>query len=206
MRFLDLPDEPGHPERASVDGADRSTPRRRELPDPDERGRTYEAMRAHASAETAGEPSDETGESRHDRRGDGAGRRGYRNEVPRFMEMWANHERRWPKTPRHAADPTPPDRDGGQRQGPERRAETAGAIGRVSEAEPELSADAQAIEQENKQGGWLEGFKDRLKGKDRLEEKVAEKLEAEPRMTAAAALREVADAISPRTTPGATTT
>jgi hypothetical protein len=51
VRFLDLPDEPEHPERASVDGAGRSTPKRRELPDPDERGRTYEAMRAHASAE-----------------------------------------------------------------------------------------------------------------------------------------------------------
>jgi hypothetical protein len=91
--------------------------------------------------------------------------------------------------------PTSPDRDGGQRHGPERQAETAEAIGRVREAEPELSANAQAIEQENKHGGWLEGFKDRLKGKDRLEKKVAEKLEAEPRMTAVAALREVADAI-----------
>jgi hypothetical protein len=115
VRFLDLPDEPEHPERASVDGADRSTPKRRELPDPDERGNTYEAMRAHASAETAGESSDATGESQHDQRPDGAGQRGYRNEVPRFMEMWANHERRWPETPRHAADPTSPDRDGGQR-------------------------------------------------------------------------------------------
>jgi len=56
-------------------------------------------------------------------------------------------------------------------QGPERQAETAEAIGRVREAEPELSADAQAIEQENKHGGWLEGFKDRFKGKDRLEER-----------------------------------
>ena len=112
-----------------------------------------------------GEPSDATGESQHDRRADGAGQRGYRNEVPRFMEMWANHERRWPKTPRHAADPTSPDRDGGQRQGPERQAETAEAIGRVREAEPELSADAQAIEQENKHGGWLEGFKNRLKAR-----------------------------------------
>ena len=156
MRFLDLPDDPDHPERASVDGAGRSTPKRRELPDPDERGRTYEAMRAHASAETAGESSDATGESQHDQRPDGAGQRGYRNEVPRFMEMWASHERRWPETPRHAADPTSPDRDGGQRHGPEWQAETAEAIGRVREAEPELSANAQAIEQENKHGGWLD--------------------------------------------------
>jgi hypothetical protein len=82
VRFLDLPDEPEHPERASVDGADRSTPKRRELPDPDERGRTYEAMRAHASAETAGEPSDATGESQHDRRADGAGQRGGSEAAP----------------------------------------------------------------------------------------------------------------------------
>ena len=188
MRFLDLPDEPEHPERASVDGAGRSTPKRREPPDPDERGRTYEAMRAHASAETAGESSDATGGSQHDQRPDGAGQRGYRNEVPRFTEMWAKHEKSWPETPRHTADPPSPDRDVGHRQGPERQAETAEAIGRVREAEPGLSADAQAIEQENKHGGWLDGFKHRLKGKDRLEEKVAEKLEAEPRMIAAAAL------------------
>jgi hypothetical protein len=51
--FLDLPDEPGRPERASAGGADRPTPKRRALPDPDERGRTYEAMRAHASADGA---------------------------------------------------------------------------------------------------------------------------------------------------------
>ena len=195
MRFLDLPDEPEHPERASVDGADRSTPKRRELPDPEERGRTYEAVRAYASAETAGEPSDATGESQHDRRADGAGQRGYRNEMPRFMEMWANHERRWPETPRHAADPTSPDRDGGQRQGPERRVETAEAIGRTREAEPGLSADAQAIEQENKHGGWLDGFKHRLKGEDRLKEKIAERLEGEPDKSSTEILRKIPDAI-----------
>ena len=170
MRFPDLPDEPEHPERA-----DRSTPKRRELPDPDERGRTYEAMRTYVSAETAGEPSDAPANSHHDRRAEGAGQRGYRNEVPRFMEMWAKHERRWPETPRHAADPTSPDGDVGQRQGAELRAETAEAIGRVREAEPELSANVQAIEQENKHGGWLEGFKHRLKDEDRLKQKIAER-------------------------------
>ena len=53
------------------------------------------------------------------------------------------------------------------------RGDRPGSRGRA-----ELSADAQAIEQENKHGGWLEGFDHRLKGEDRLEEKVAEKLEA----------------------------
>ena len=58
MRFPDLPDEPGRPERASADGADRPIPKQREMPDPDERGRIYEVMRSYASAERAGEPSD----------------------------------------------------------------------------------------------------------------------------------------------------
>jgi hypothetical protein len=69
MGFLDLPDQldpPGRPERASVSGADRPTPRRGELPDPDERGRAYEVIRAHVSAETAGEPSDATAKSHQD--------------------------------------------------------------------------------------------------------------------------------------------
>jgi hypothetical protein len=65
----------------------------------------------------------------------------------------------------------------------------------MREAEPGLSADAQAIEQENEYDGWLGGFEYRLKGEDRLKEKITEKLEAEPRMTAAEAFREVPDAI-----------
>ena len=203
MGFLDLPDQPdelGRPERASTSGADRPTPKPRELPDPDERGRVYEAMRTHASAEPAAEASDAAAKSQHDQHADGAGQRGYRDEVPRFTDMWADHETRWPEPRRHVADlpmdaPTSPHRNGCLRPSPERQAEIAEVIGRAREAEPGLSADAQAVEQENKHGGWLEGFKHRLKGENRLSEKVAEKLGAEPRMTAAAALREVADAI-----------
>ncbi len=180
MGFLDLPDrpdEPGRPEQGSTSGADRPTPKPRELPDPDERGRVYEAMRAYGSAETAKESSDAAGESQHGKQADGAGQRGYRDELPRFTDMWADHERRWPETRRHAADlTTAHHQDDSPRPSPERQAETAEAIGRVREAEPRLSADAQAIEQENKDtyGGWLEGFDHRIKGDDRLEEKIAE--------------------------------
>ena len=206
MGFLDVPDrpdEPGRPERASTSGADRPTPMARELPDPDERGRIYEAMRAHASAETAGESSDAAGESQHDQRADEAGQRGYRDEVPRLIDVWADHERRWPETPRHAADlptdaPTSHHRDVGLRPSPERQAETAEAIGWIREAEPELSADAQAIERENKDthDGWLEGFENRLKGEDRLLEKVAEGLTTtSPDATPKQVLRLIPDAI-----------
>jgi len=107
--FLDLPDqpdEPGRPERASMSGADRPALKPRELPDPDERGRVCDAMRAHTSAETAGESSDAAGESQHDQQTDAAGRRDYRGEVPRFMAMWADHETRWPADRRTTADPS----------------------------------------------------------------------------------------------------
>jgi hypothetical protein len=204
MGFLDLPDqpdEPGRPERASASGADRPTPRPRELPDPDERGRAYEAMRAHTSA--AGESSDAGGESQHDQQADAAEQRDYRGEVPRFMEMWADHETRWPTGRRTTAEPSADapashHRDGESPQRSERQAETAEAIGRVREAEPGLSADAQAIEQENKDtyGGWLEGLEHRLKGENRLLEKVAEGLTtSSPDATPKQVLRLIPDAI-----------
>jgi hypothetical protein len=97
--------------------------------------------------------------------------------VPRFTNTWADHERRWPEKQRHTADlTTAHHQDDSPRPSPERQAQTAEVIGRVREAEPRLSADAQAIEQENKDtyGGWLEGFGNRIKGEDRLEEKIAE--------------------------------
>ena len=205
MGFLDLPDqpdEPGRPERASMSGADRPALKPRELPGPDERGRVYEAMRAHTSAEKAGESSDAAGESRHDQQTDAAGRRDYRGEVPRFMAMWADHETRWPADRRTTADPSadaPASHhgDGEFRQRSERQAEAAEAIGWVRGAEPGLSADAQAIEQENKDtyGGWLEGFEHRLKGEDRLKEKIAERLEGEPDKSSTEILRKIPDTI-----------
>jgi hypothetical protein len=199
--FLDLPDrpdEPGRPEQGSTSGADQPIPKPRELPDPDERGRVYEAMRAYGSAETAKESSDAAGESQHGKQADGSGQRAYRDEVPRFTDMWADHERRWPQTRRHVADlTTAHHQDDSPRPSPERQAETAEAIGRVREAEPRLSADAQAIEQENKDtyAGWLEGFDHRIKGEDRLEEKAVEQAAAEKDQSAPEVLGRIPDVI-----------
>ena len=154
----------------------RGVPRPRGLPDPDERGRAYEAMRAYFSAQAA-----QGAEGRRE----GHCTEAYRDEVPGFLDKWARHLRHWPEKPRVAADrPADPP-------------ETREAIGRLRDAEPTFSADAQAIEQENKDnhGGWLEGFDHRLKGEDRLGEKVAAQLEVEPGMTATEALREVPDGI-----------
>jgi hypothetical protein len=155
---------------------DRQTPKSRELPDPDERSRYYEAMHARVSAETAGGASP-------GHRPDGIGQQSYWDAAPRFLEMRDDIKQRWPAERRPAAD-RPADPPG-----------TAEAIGRMCKAERGLSADAQAIKQENGYGGWLEGFQFRLKGEDRLKEKIAEQLEAEPDNSPAEILGKIPDAI-----------
>src|ERR1700677_2521392 len=179
---LDLPDQPDEPKRAEHGGASRLTPKPRELPDPDERGQYYEAMQTHVPAETAeeAEQGSESGQSP-----DMAGQHGYRDEVPRFREMWAEHEGRWPATRRSGVDPSsgasgPHHKDDDLPPIPERHADTSGVISWAREVETPLSADAREIQQENGYDGSLEGFKFRLKGEDRLKDKIAEQMEAEP--------------------------
>jgi hypothetical protein len=178
----DLPeqqDEPPSAEQAHARGPDRLARRPREMPDPDERDRAYEAAQAYVSAETRGVPPPS---GPHDKTGQWS----YRDEVPKFLDTWSDHEQRWRRGEQTAQD-CPADPPG-----------CADAIARIREAEAACSADAQAIEQENKEkyGGWLEGFERRLKGEDRLKEKIAEGLEAaSPDATADQVLRLIPDAI-----------
>ena len=183
MRSLDLPDEPDEPMRAmqaDTGGTDRNSQRSRELPDPDERGRAYEAARTHVSAETSAEASP-------GQRPDAGDQPSYWNEVPRFRDTWAKHEKSGSERPKAGEDQSG--------DHPELPATTAEAMSRIRKTEPTLSVDALAIEPENKHGGWLAGFKHRLKGEDRISEKIAAALEVEPQLTVAGALREIPDAI-----------
>jgi hypothetical protein len=172
---LDLPsgpEESGRPERSDDGGAYRL--RIRDLPDPEERERAYEAIRAHVSVETLEEASP-------GRQTDGNDRRSYWDEVPRLFGSWAKHQEKWPVDRQpvvdRSADPLGSYRsDGGFYLNPEQHAEAVAARGRAHKAEPMVSADMQQVEQENRHGGWLEGIKDRLKSDDRLKEKVAEGL------------------------------
>jgi hypothetical protein len=85
---VDLPDQPDELSRAErARNASAGRPQMREMPDPDERGRAYEAMRAHVSADATEQGS-------------------YWDEVPRFTQMWADHEKRWPER----QSPAEPDR------------------------------------------------------------------------------------------------
>ena len=178
---LDLPDQPDEPKRAEHGDASRLTPKPRELPDPDERGRHYEAMQAQVPDPGAAERPDQLSAPEHCR--EGAGQLTYRDEMPKLVDMWADHVQRWPTRQRAATDHSddPP--------------ECGEAIGRVREAEKGLSSNAEGIEQQNDHGGRLEGFEHRLKGEDRLRQKMAEKLEVEPSKTPAEALHQVGDAI-----------
>ena len=180
---MDLPDQPDELSRVERPrDANTGRPQMREVPDPDERGRAYEATRAYVSADAAEHGS-------------------YWDEAPRFRQMWADHERRWPERqpvaePDRSADPAGTYRSrGGFELDPERHAETIGAIGRIRETEPSISADMQAVEKENACGGWLAGFDHRVKGDDRLKEKVAEQAAAEPDKSSSAILQKIPDAL-----------
>jgi hypothetical protein len=178
-------------------GADRPRHGSREMSDPDERGRVYDAMRAHCADTETTKQAKGGPESGHPP--DVTGQRGYQDEVPRFREMWAEHEERWPAMARSGEDrssdsPRPHHKDGNVPSGQERRAEND-AVGRVREAEQGLSADVQAIQQENKYEGWLAGFEFRLKGEDRLNEKIAERREGESDKSPTEILRTIADVI-----------
>jgi hypothetical protein len=196
---LDLPDRPDQPDkpaqamRADAGGTDGNARKSRELPDPDERGRAYDAARAHVSAETPAEASP-------GQRPDGGDQRSYWKEVPRFAEMWAKHERHWPTKQRaevdRSDDPAGSYRsDGNLYLNPERHAQTTEAIRKVRRVEPTISTDMRTAERENTYGCWLDGFKNRLKGEDRLKEKVAERLEGAPDKAPGEIVREVPDAV-----------
>ena len=193
MGSLDLPDQPDQPIRETQAGADRNAHKSRELPDPDERGRVYEATRAHVSAETPAEPSP-------GRRPDAGDQRSYWDEVPRFHGLWADHEGRWQE--QAAAEPgrsdDPPGTyytKGGLKLNPERHAETNEAIRGMRDTEPLISADMQTTGTENAYGGWLEGFDHRIKGDDRLKEKIASQVVAEPDKPSSLILEKIPDAL-----------
>ena len=177
------PDLPGRAERPDTEHPRRLHGVPREV-DPEERGQAYETACAYADS-------------------DAAEQQDYQAEVPRFARMWAEHEQRWPAQDRASstADRTA-DADGSFRSdggfylGPERNTQADTAIARMRSAEPAISADLRTIENQNAAGARLEGFSFRIKGADRLKEKVAEQLTTgSPDATPAEVLRQLPDAI-----------
>jgi hypothetical protein len=157
-------------------------------PDGDDR------LEEKSSAETVKEASPSRGP-------DETGQPSYWDELPRFRGIWADHEQRWPERQSVAesdgsSDPPGTYRSkGGLKLKPEEHVEADEAIRRVRETEQPISEDMQTIGRENAHCGWLEGFKHRIKGDDRLKEKIAEQRGAESDESAAEVLRRIPDAL-----------
>lgn len=152
-----------------------------------------------------------------DRRGGDAPRRGdappsappddpdltYWQQVERFDALWERHVARWPGAPgKTAQDRARPDDPagcwrgaGGRYLSPEQNAEADEAIGWLRAPEREVTAVLLAVQQDNAHGARLEGLDHRLKGVQRLKEKIADALAAEPGSSVADVVAEIDDAV-----------
>lgn len=111
----------------------------------------------------------------------------YWNEVARFSRLWVDHKERWHDRPTAKSD---------QPAGAEPSAEVADSIAHVAEVEAVVSADVLEIASVNSSRGRLEGFEFRLKGEDRLTEKVlAARESSSPDATVAEIVQQIPDAI-----------
>ncbi len=120
--------------------------------------------------------------------------------VPALREAWESHEEKWPLPERDvaAAQPEAPGAwrgDGGRSLAPEANAEVDRGCALIREVgETVITPAMRRIEAEDP-SRYLVGFEYRLKGDDRLKEKVADEVEARPGLTTAQALSSVPDAV-----------
>jgi hypothetical protein len=136
------------------------------------RGDYYDSQRAAAEAQEAAikrrdAARDQTADEPEQRLEEP---RSYWTEVPRFLSMWQRLADRWPQQ----LSKTP---DAASKLAPEQRTSITDAVDKVPAREPPISENIKAIAADNASGAWLEGYEFRLKGSDRLVEKVAEALE-----------------------------
>jgi hypothetical protein len=164
---------PGHP--SSLRGDDREPGRVRDLSQPED-------------AEGPGREAD-------------ASNLNYWGEVPRFQKAWADYVRRWPAdrvaaVVDRARDPAGSWRgDGDQYMNPEQHAQANEVITDMGRSEKKLTEHMGEAARDNASGGWLEGLEHRLKGEERLKEKIAEKIEHEPNKSPSEVVRKITDAI-----------
>jgi len=120
--------------------------------------------------------------------------------VPALRETWEKHEKKWPQPERTgpAADPEMPGAwrgDGGRYLAPDANAEVTRGCARIRETGETIITPAMHRIEAEDPGRHLAGLDHRLKGEDRLKEKVARTLEEQPGLTARQALSGVPDAV-----------
>lgn len=120
--------------------------------------------------------------------------------VLELRRAWEEHEAKWPRAddcgqPSRPAAPGAWRGDGDRCLDPEANAEVERGCGRIREiGENVITPAMRTIESEDPERHLI-GLEHRLKGTERLKEKVAAELEARPGLTAAQALASVPDAI-----------
>jgi hypothetical protein len=85
--------------------------------------------------------------------------------------------------------------DGDQYLNPEQHAQANEVIADMGRSEKKLSEHMGETARDNAHGGWLVGLEHRLKGEERLKEKIAEKIEHEPNKSPRDLARQITDAI-----------
>jgi hypothetical protein len=120
--------------------------------------------------------------------------------VPALRASWENHEKKWsyPERTGPTVQPEAPGAwrgDGGRHLTPEANAEVTRGCEQIREAgETVITPAMRRIESEDPDR-HLAGLEYRLKGQDRLKEKVADELEARPGLSFSQALSSVPDAV-----------
>jgi hypothetical protein len=120
--------------------------------------------------------------------------------VPALREAWENHEKKWtyPERTGPAVHPEVPGAwrgDGGRYLAPDANAEVARGCARIREFSDTVITPAMRRIEAEDPDRHLTGLEYRLKGEDRLKEKVADELEARPGLKPAQALSSVPDAV-----------
>jgi len=120
--------------------------------------------------------------------------------VPLLREAWENHEKRWtyPERTGPAVHPEVPGAwrgDGGRYLAPDANAEVVHSCARIREVgETVITPAMRRIEAEDPDR-HLAGLEYRLKGEDRLKEKVSERLQLRPELSPDQVLSAVPDAV-----------
>ena len=112
--------------------------------------------------------------------------RTYWTEVPRFLATWHDHAQKWPLIQGEKVDRSV---ESG------RQVEENDAVRHLFQSEPEISEKLKDVAANNSNGGWLVGYEFRLKGHDRLMEKITERLEGESSRNPSEIARGITDAI-----------
>jgi hypothetical protein len=151
------------------------------------------------SERTAGPDPDRLDSQRHP---PDAWDRGFWSQVGRFEELWQAHLTRWPDRHEKAREPERREDPPGSWRGacdrylnPEDHAEAEKQIGLLRGPEPAVTRLLKQIEVENPHGAVLVGLEHRLKGTERLKEKIADKISIKGLASPADAARTISDAV-----------